>query len=36
MLAAHDAVTTSRKAQQKIGNLVNHSRHAAYKASLDQ
>ena len=37
MLAAHDAVTTnSRKAQQKLGRLVNQGRHAAHTASLDQ
>ena len=33
MLAAHDAVTTySRKAQQKLGKLVNQGRHAAHTA----
>ena len=37
MLAAHDAVTTnSRKAQQKLGKLVNQGRHAAHTTSLDQ
>ena len=37
MLAAHDAATTnSRKAQQKLGKLINQGRHAANKASLDQ
>ena len=37
MLAAHDAVTTnSRKAQQKLGKLVNLRRHAARTASLEQ
>ena len=37
MLAAHDAVlTNSRKAQHKLGNLVNQGRHAAHTASLDQ
>ena len=33
MLAAHDAVTTSsRKAQQKVGKLVNQGKHAAHTA----
>ena len=37
MLAAHNAVTNiSRKAQQKLGKLVNHGRHAAHTASLKQ
>ena len=37
MLAAHDAVTTnSTRAQQKLSNLVNHGKHAAYTALLDQ
>ena len=37
MLAAHDAVTTnSRKAQQKLGKLVNQGRHAAHTARLEQ
>ena len=36
ILAAHDAVTsTSRKAQHKLGKLVNQGRHAAHTASLD-
>ena len=36
-LAVPDAVTTnSRKAQQKLGKLVNQGRHAAHIASLDQ
>ncbi|CAN0596167.1 unnamed protein product, partial [Laminaria digitata] len=36
MLAAHDAVTTnSRRAQQKLGKLVNQGRHAAHTASLE-
>ena len=37
MLAAHDAVTTNwRKAQHKLGKLVNQGRHAARTALLDQ
>ena len=37
MLAAHGAVTTnSRKAQQKLGKLVNQGRHVAHKPPLDQ
>ena len=37
MLTAGDAVTTnSRKAQQKLGKLVNRGKHAAHIASLDQ
>ena len=37
MLAAHDTVTTnSRKAQQKLGKLVNQCRHAAHTASLEE
>ena len=37
MLAAHDAViTNSRKAQQKLGRMVNQDRHAAHTASLDE
>ena len=37
ILAVHDAVTTkSRKAQQKLGKLVNQGRHAANKTPLDQ
>ena len=37
MLAAHNSVTTnSRKAQHKLGKLVNQGRHAAHTASLDQ
>ena len=37
MLAVHDALTTySRKAQHKLGTLVNQGRHAAHTASLDQ
>ena len=36
MLAAHDAVTTtSRKAQQKLGKLVDQGRHAAHTASSE-
>ena len=36
-LAAYDTVTTNfRKAQQKLGKLVNQGRHAAHTASLDQ
>ena len=36
MLAAHNSVTTdSRKAQHKLGKLVNQGRHAAHTASLD-
>ena len=36
ILAAHDAVTTnSRKAQHKLGKLVNQGRHAAHTASFD-
>ena len=37
MLAAHDAVSTdSRKAQRKVGRLLNRGRHAARTASLNQ
>ena len=37
MLVAHDTVTTnSRKAQHKVGKLVDQGRHAAHTASLDQ
>ena len=37
MLAAHDAVTTNtRKAQQKLGKLVNQGRHAAHTAPLEE
>ena len=37
MLAAHDAVTTnSRKAQQKLGKLVNQGRQAAHTSLLEQ
>ena len=37
ILAVHDAVTTkSRKAQQKLGKLVNQGRYAASTAYLDQ
>ena len=37
MLAAHDAVTTnSRKAQQKLDELVNQRRHASHTALLQR
>ena len=37
MLAAHNAVATnSRKAQQKLGKLVNQGRHAAHTVSLEE
>ena len=37
MLVAHDAViTNSRKAQHKLGKLVNQGRHPAHKAPVDQ
>ena len=37
MLGAHDAVTTNfRKAQQKLGKLVDQGRHATHTAPLDQ
>ena len=37
MLATHDAVTTnSRKAQHKLGKLVNQRKHAAHAALLEQ
>lgn len=37
ILATYDAVTTdSRKAQHKLGKLVNQSHHAAHTAYLDQ
>ena len=37
MLAAHDAITTSsRKAQQKLGKLVNQGRPATHAASLEE
>ena len=37
MLAAHDAVTTnSRKAQQKLGKLVDQGWHAALITSLEE
>ena len=36
MLAVHDAITTnSRKAQQKLGKLVNQGWHAARTASFE-
>ena len=37
MLGAHDVVTTnSRKAQQKLGKIVNQGRNAAHTASLEE
>ena len=37
MPAAHDAITSnSRKAQQKLGKLVDQGRHTAHTASLEQ
>ena len=37
MLVAHDTVTTnSRKAQHKVGKLVDQGRHAAHTALLEQ
>ena len=37
ILAAHGAVTSNfRKAQQRLGKLVDQGRHAANKASIDQ
>ena len=37
MLVVHDAVTTiSRKAQHKVGQLVNQGRHAAHTALMEQ
>lgn len=37
MLAVHGAVTTdSRKAQQKVGKLINQGRHSAHTDSLDK
>ena len=36
MLVAHDAVTNSRNARQKLGKLVSQGRHATHIACLDQ